>query len=506
MWQFRNVSITKKLYFIVATMAILIVLELLTLRFSMRTLSSVRTLVGAEGLWSKAQKDGIYQLGKYYRTMKEEDYVAFTQLLAVPLGDHKARLELFKEDPVVENIRLGFLEGGVNPGDIGGIIDLLRRFHNVYYLKQAIGIWTQGDSLLFNMISMGQEIHEEINSGAASKEKLDSIFAQIDPLNRRLTILENRFSATLGEGSRWLENIIFSLLFLVALTVEITGLMLSIYVARSMSKGLKAIVTATRKVSEGDLNSRATVYSEDEIGQVAESVNQMTEQLITSNMELGQFAFIASHDLQEPLRTISNFSGLLQKKYSHSLDENAIRYLGSIERATKRMQSLIKDLLDYSIIGNVKTKSPIDCNLLIGEIMSDMAALIEQTGTVIEFANLPVIYAYPEIKMLFQNLISNAIKFRHADIPMVIKIEARDLVGECLFTLKDNGIGIEEIYYDRIFTIFQRLHSDRDYKGTGIGLAQCKKIVELHGGEIKVNSEYGKGTTFYFTIKKNVTE
>ena len=242
MWQFRNVSITKKLYFIVATMAILIVLELLTLRFSMRTLSSVRTLVGAEGLWSKAQKDGIYQLGKYYRTMKEEDYVAFTQLLAVPLGDHKARLELFKEDPVVENIRLGFLEGGVNPGDIGGIIDLLRRFHNVYYLKQAIGIWTQGDSLLFNMISMGQEIHEEINSGAASKEKLDSIFAQIDPLNRRLTILENRFSATLGEGSRWLENIIFSLLFLVALTVEITGLMLSIYVARSMSKGLKELL------------------------------------------------------------------------------------------------------------------------------------------------------------------------------------------------------------------------------------------------------------------------
>ena len=105
--------------------------------------------------------------------------------------------------------------------------------------------------------------------------------------------------------------------------------------------------------------------------------------------------------------------------------------------------------------------------------------------------------------MLFQNLISNAIKFRHADIPMIIKIEAVNYEGECLFTLKDNGIGIEEVYYERIFTIFQRLHSEKDYQGTGIGLAQCKKIVELHGGEIKVNSNYGEGTIFYFTIKKN---
>jgi two-component system, sensor histidine kinase len=505
MWQFKNVSITKKLYFIVATMAILIMLELLTLWFSIHTLSSVRTLVGAEGLWSKAQKDGIYQLGKYYRTMQEKDYVVFTQLLAVPMGDHKARLELFKSNPDIEIIRQGFREGGVHPDDIDGIIKLLRRFHNVNYLNRAIGIWTQGDSLLLNLISMGEEIHKEINSGAPSKAKLDLIFAQIDPLNRQLTTLENRFSSTLGEGSRWLENIILSLVFAVALTAEITGLLLSIYVARSMAKGLKAIVTATSKVSDGDLNSRATVYSKDEIGQVAESVNKMTELLIASNMELGQFAYVASHDLQEPLRTISNYSGLLQKKYSHSLDENGIRFLGSIERATRRMQSLVKDLLDYSMIGNLKTKSLIDCNLLINEIMSDMAALIEETGTVIEFADLPVISAYQDIKMLFQNLISNAIKFKQTGIPVIIKIEAVDFDGEYLFTVRDNGIGIEEEYFDRIFTIFQRLHSDKDYHGTGIGLAQCKKIVELHGGEIKVVSEYGEGTTFYFTIKKNVS-
>jgi light-regulated signal transduction histidine kinase (bacteriophytochrome) len=137
--------------------------------------------------------------------------------------------------------------------------------------------------------------------------------------------------------------------------------------------------------------------------------------------------------------------------------------------------------------------------------MCDMAALIEQTSAVIEFNNLPVISAYQDIKMLFQNLISNSIKFRHANIPTIIKIEVASYAGEWVFSVKDNGIGIEEVYYDRIFTIFQRLHSNNDYQGTGIGLAQCKKIVELHGGEIRVSSEFGKGTTFYFSIKKNVS-
>jgi len=462
-------------------------------------------LVGAEGLWSKAQKDGIYQLEKYYRTMKEGDYIAFSQLLAVPLGDHKARLELSKANSDVEVTREGFKEGGVHPDDIDGIIKLLRRFHNVDYLSRAIGIWAQGDSLLLNLISLGEEIHREINSGHPSKQKLDSIFAQIDPLNRQLTTLENRFSSTLGEGSRWLENIILSLVFTVALIVEITGLLLSIYVARSMTKGLNAIVNATIKVSQGDLNSRATVYSSDEIGQVAKSVNQMAELLISSNEELGQFAYVASHDLQEPLRTICNYSSLLQKKASHSLDENGARYLASIERAAQRMQSLIKDLLDYSTIGYVKTKNDIDCNLLIKEIMTDMESLIEQTHTLIEFHNLPVIKASQDIKMLFQNLISNSIKFRHAHIPPVIKIEATNYEGEWLFSVRDNGIGIEEVYYERIFTIFQKLHSNIDYQGTGIGLAQCKKIVELHGGEIRASSEFGKGTTFYFSINKNVS-
>src|ERR1700709_2141424 len=144
----NDVSIKKKLYFIVAAMAILILVELITLWFAVHTLSSVRALVGAEGLWSKSQKNAIYQLSKYSRTLKEEDYLEFKSFLAVPMGDHKTRLELLKAEPDINISKQGFLEGRVHPDDIDGMITLLKRFQDVSYLKKAISLWTEGDSLL----------------------------------------------------------------------------------------------------------------------------------------------------------------------------------------------------------------------------------------------------------------------------------------------------------------------------------------------------------------------
>src|SRR5688572_1899176 len=147
-------------------MAVLIVVELLTLWFAIHTLSSVRALVGAEGLWSKAQKDAVYHLGKYYRTHNEEDYKAFQKFMSVPLGDHKTRLELLKEKPDMKIARQGFLEGRVHPNDIDGMISLLRRFHSNRYINKAIGYWTEGDSLIFELVAIGNNLHKEINSGA----------------------------------------------------------------------------------------------------------------------------------------------------------------------------------------------------------------------------------------------------------------------------------------------------------------------------------------------------
>src|SRR4029077_19630493 len=155
-----------------------------------------------------------------------------------------------------------------------GMIKLVRRFHDIYYINKAIGAWTMGDSLIASLIPIGETLHAEITSSAPSKEKLDKAIQGIDPLNQRLTTMEDDFSYTLGEGSRWLENLILGLLFLIALTVEITGLVLTISVSRGIAKGLNEISKVSKKIAKGDLEERATVFSKDEIGQVAIAINQ----------------------------------------------------------------------------------------------------------------------------------------------------------------------------------------------------------------------------------------
>lgn len=234
-------------------------------------------------------------------------------------------------------------------------------------------------------------------------------------------------------------------------------------------------------------------------------VEKMNIKLMSSNKEMEQFAFIASHDMQEPLRTISNYIGLLQNQYKGKLDKDADRYLTSISGATFRMQSLIRDLLEYSKIGNDKKNVVIDCNLLLKDVLNDMNESIEESGAKIHSEQLPIINGYlSAIKSIFQNLISNAVKFRKKDVHPIINISAELKHSEWFFTIKDNGIGIDKKYHDKIFVIFQRLHTKAEYAGTGIGLAHVKKIIELHGGKIWFESEPGKETTFYFTIPKTM--
>ena len=498
--KFRDISIKRKLYFIVGTMAILIAVELVTLWFAIHTLSSVRAFVGAEGLWSKAEKDAVYHLRKYSRTGNEADYKAFQKFMSVPLGDHKTRLELLKDNPDMDVARQGFLQGRIHSGDIDGMINLVLRFHNNYYLSKAIGYWTQGDSIIAKLIPIGEQLHAAINTSSFSKQKIDSITEQIDPINEQLTTLEDNFSYSLGEGSRWLENLVLKIVFAVALTVEITGLALSISVTRGITKGLNEITRAADKIAKGDLTERVTVYSKDEIGQVAATMNYMTDKLVSSNEELEQFAYITSHDLQEPLRTISNYVELLQTKYQGKLDEGADKYLNVITKATNRMRMLIKDVLDYSRIGADKVLQSIDCNEMLKDVLVAMDAQIKETNTEIYAGKLPMIKGYSELYSVFQNIISNAIKFKKESSKPVIHINAVAINKEWLFSIKDNGIGIEPKYADRIFTIFQKLHSYKVYAGTGIGLAHCKKIIEMHGGKIWVESEPGNGSIFYFTI------
>jgi light-regulated signal transduction histidine kinase (bacteriophytochrome) len=234
---------------------------------------------------------------------------------------------------------------------------------------------------------------------------------------------------------------------------------------------------------------------------------EYAEDLKQKNIELEQFAYVASHDLQEPLRTVSGFVELLKRHYKDQADENVNKYINYITDASDRMRRLVQDLLDYSRLGRVRVLEPIDCNQVIQQVLSDLTMAVQESHAVISVDKLPVISGYAtEIKQLFQNLISNSLKFRKPGEPPVISISVMPKEEHWQFKVTDNGIGIDEKYWERIFIIFQRLHTKNEYDGTGIGLAHCKKITELHNGKIWVDSVAGEGSTFYFTIKKRDTD
>lgn len=235
--------------------------------------------------------------------------------------------------------------------------------------------------------------------------------------------------------------------------------------------------------------------------QAQKALEEQNRKLLRQNRELEQFAYVASHDLQEPLRSIRSFSGLLHGRLA-GLDEEARKYLEFIKASADRMAELVQGLLDYSRIGREKQRVPVDCNRVVADAMADLAAAIAESGAEITVHDLPVIQAHAtEMRQLFQNLIGNAVKFRQRDVAPRIAISARRQDDNFWrFTVSDNGIGIHEKHKEKIFIIFQRLHKRAEYSGTGIGLAYCKKIVELHGGEIGVEPNPDGGSIFYFTF------
>jgi PAS domain S-box-containing protein len=226
--------------------------------------------------------------------------------------------------------------------------------------------------------------------------------------------------------------------------------------------------------------------------------------LNNSNKELERFAYVASHDLQEPLRMVSSFLSLLEKKYQGELDETGNRYIHFAVDGAERMKRLIYDLLEYSRVStNKETVGSTNMSEIVNELLETFVVSIEELNAVISFQQLPILHNTRRTLMfqLMQNLIGNALKY-HGEQPPFIRISATEEPEQWIFAVQDNGIGIKPIFAEKIFVIFQRLHNRDQYSGTGIGLSICKKIVELHGGKIWVESELGKGATFYFSIRK----
>lgn len=232
-----------------------------------------------------------------------------------------------------------------------------------------------------------------------------------------------------------------------------------------------------------------------------DKLKKLADKLAASNKELEQFAYVASHDLQEPLRMVASYIQLLQRRYKGQLDSQADEFIGFAVDGVARMKALINDLLIYSRVNTqVFPSENVDCNQVLHQVINNLHTSIEETGAKINYQNLPVVKAnHVQITQIFQNLLSNAIKF-HGEKPPIVNISVKKTDDEWLFSVTDNGIGIDKEFADRIFIVFQRLHNYNEYPGTGIGLAICKKIIEKLGGHIWVESEAGKGSTFNFTI------
>ncbi len=254
----------------------------------------------------------------------------------------------------------------------------------------------------------------------------------------------------------------------------------------------------TTELAEANQTLRAEIA---ERQRAEEKLKLAVEELERSNEDLRQFAYAASHDLQEPLRAVSGFVQLLQKRYQGRLDAHADEYIAFAVGGADRMQRLIEGLLSFSNVGTRgKPFQPVDANRVLDEAIANLEAAIHETAAVITRDSLPVVNAdRTQLMQLLQNLIGNAIKFRREEPPRV-HVAARRSDGDWLFSVRDNGIGIEPKHADRVFILFRRLHDSQAYPGTGVGLTICKRIVERHGGRIWVESEPGRGSTFSFTL------
>jgi len=257
------------------------------------------------------------------------------------------------------------------------------------------------------------------------------------------------------------------------------------------------------ETEEGPLVS-STIRDISERKKVEAALARTAAELTRSNADLEQFAYAASHDLHEPLRAVNGYCQLLQRHYQDKLDDQANDYIKNAVEGAERMHTLIDDLLEFSrVTCKGEPFQPTDCQEVVQQAMAGLKVALEESGAKVQYVNLPVLRADKgQLIRLLQNLIGNAVKFR-AVRPLEVRIAAAERPHKWLFSVQDNGIGMEPKYFERVFVIFQRLHTRDEYPGTGIGLAVCKRIVERHGGRIWVESTPGQGSTFFFTIAKH---
>ena len=360
----------------------------------------------------------------------------------------------------------------------------------------------------------------------ATRQQFDGIRSSVNTLQDEILTVRQETAERVNATS----NTLVVLLIIAALVVTTAGVVMLLSLDRILIRPLAALVSQVREVADGDYRHRIEGSGPPEFRRLAEDIDQMrmkiareldevreareriewvnsqlqkqAEELTRSNRDLEQFAYVASHDLQEPLRKVASFCQLLQRRYAGQLDERADQYIAFAVDGAQRMQRLINDLLAFSRIGRLTTGfTEVDLNKVMGDVAGQTEAAVQYADAELTWGEMPTIRGEePLLTNLLVNLVSNSVKFRRPDVPPKVHVSARLVGDEWEISCRDNGIGIEPEFADKIFVIFQRLHSKDAYPGTGIGLAIVKKIVEYHGGRVWVDTEAGEGTTIRFTL------
>ncbi|OMC54804.1 histidine kinase [Mycobacterium sp. IS-836] len=394
-------------------------------------------------------------------------------------------------------------------------------------IERAAGVWRA--NYTEPLIASVAPNTPTVISGAAAergKAEFDHLRELFDMQNTHLFQTWDNTAAELKSAQDWRNGVLVAILLLFVVTAGA----LAALVRSTVTLPLAALAAACRRITKGDFgevivpprrpkdirgiatdveNMRQRLVEElDAIHSARTQLHERAVELRRSNTELEQFAYVASHDLQEPLRKVASFCQLLEKRYGDQLDERGLEYIGYAVDGAKRMQVLINDLLTFSRVGRLgSVHTEVDLDAALDTALENLAVAIQESGAEIvrPTQRLPRIVGDPTLlSMLWQNLIGNAVKFRLAERTPRIVIECQagsgERDGQWVLSVSDNGIGIAEEFTEKVFTIFQRLHGREQYAGTGMGLAMCKKIVEHHGGTIRIDTSYTGGTRFEFTL------
>ena len=377
-----------------------------------------------------------------------------------------------------------------NPPDLI-LLDIMMPEMNGYEVCQHLKLEAKTREIPVIFISAKDEVFDKVNAFAVGGVDYISKPFQFEEVLARI---ESHLSLRNLQKQLKEQNVL--------LHEEITSRLAVEKTLQEKNQILQQEISTRRAVEKALQEQNLVLQQEISNRQRAESaLLKSNQELARSNAELEQFAYVASHDLQAPLATIASYAQLLEKRYKDQLDSKATKFIGNIVQGCTRMQTLIDDLLEYSRVGRSQKPFQLtDCNHAVEQALANLQGAIRQTQAVVTYSELPAVMGdISQLVQLFQNLVGNSIKYRH-DAPPMGHITACKQEKDWLFSVSDNGIGIATQHQARIFQIFQRLHTQKEYSGTGIGLAICQKIVERHGGYIWVESKSDQGSTFYFTL------